>query len=231
MHCHLQIGPGSLLTLAHQHATASLQPSRRSRRAASRCGRSTSTATTMSAPTSSCACWPGMSNGTCAAAWRRCCSRTTTARRRGPGAPRRSKRPRSPTAPGRRLGGHGKRTLAAVLEYWLNSVSPGAHLQLEAIDDADALLARFSFDRPGDVETRPYRATNVGFGLSHTSPALVALLSDPGTLCLIGNPEAHLHPRGQARLAELAVHASRAGIQDSSVAASTSLQSSSGLTG
>ena len=112
-----------------------------------------------------------------------------------------------------RDGGRGKRTLAAVLEYWLSSVSPGAHLQLETIDDADALLARFSFDRPGDVETRPYRATNVGFGLSYTLPVLVALLSSPGTLCLIENPEAHLHPRGQTRLAELAVHASRAGVQ------------------
>ena len=105
------------------------------------------------------------------------------------------------------------RTLSAILEYWLDAVSPGAHLQLEAIEDADALLARFSFDRPGDVETRAYRATNVGFGLSYTLPVLIALLSPRGTMCLIENPEAHLHPRGQTKLAELAVAASRAGIQ------------------
>ena len=109
--------------------------------------------------------------------------------------------------------GQSVRTLSAILEYWLDAVSPGAHLQLEAIEDADALLARFSFDRPGDVETRPYRATNVGFGLSYTLPVLIALLSSRGTMCLIENPEAHLHPRGQTKLAELAVAASRAGLQ------------------
>ncbi|MCY4141930.1 MAG: DUF3696 domain-containing protein [Rhodobacteraceae bacterium] len=109
--------------------------------------------------------------------------------------------------------GQSTKTMSAVLESWLDAVSPGVHLQLEAIQDADALLARFSFDRPGDVNTRPYRATNVGFGLSYTLPVLIALLSSRGTMCLIENPEAHLHPRGQTKLAELAVAASIAGVQ------------------
>ena len=39
------------------------------------------------------------------------------------------------------------------------------------------------------------------------------MLSSPGTLCLIENPEAHLHPRGQTRLAELAARAAAAGVQ------------------
>ena len=109
--------------------------------------------------------------------------------------------------------GQSARKLSAILEHWLDSVSPGAHLWLDTIPDADALLARFSFDRPRDVETRPYRATNVGFGLSYTLPVLISLLAPPGTLCLIENPEAHLHPQGQAKLAELAVLASNAGLQ------------------
>ena len=103
--------------------------------------------------------------------------------------------------------------LGKVIDHWLQEVTPGAHLQIEMIQDADAIIAGFSFDRPGDVESRRYRATNVGFGLSYTLPVLAALLAPPGTLCLIENPEAHLHPRGQARLAELAVRASLAGVQ------------------
>lgn len=100
-----------------------------------------------------------------------------------------------------------------VVDHWLQAVTPGVHLQLETIPDADAILAGFSFDRPGDVATRRYRATNVGFGLSYVLPVLTGLLAAPGTLCLIENPEAHLHPRGQTKLAELAVRASLARVQ------------------
>ena len=103
--------------------------------------------------------------------------------------------------------------LLDVVDIWLQEVTPGVHLQLETIQDADAILAGFSFDRPGDVETRRYRATNVGFGLSYVLPVLTGLLADAGTLCLLENPEAHLHPRGQTKLAELAVRASLAGVQ------------------
>ena len=112
----------------------------------------------------------------------------------------------------RRVGLTGQ-TCEAVLDSWLASISPGAHLDLETIPDADALLARFFFDRPRDVPTRPYRATNVGFGLSYTLPVLIALLAPKGTLCLIENPEAHLHPRGQTKVAELAARAASAGTQ------------------
>ena len=107
----------------------------------------------------------------------------------------------------------GRRRLMEVIDHWLQEVTPGVHLQLETIQDADAIIAGFSFDHPGDVGTRRYRATNVGFGLSYTLPVLTALLEPPGSLCLIENPEAHLHPRGQTKLAELAVRASLAGVQ------------------
>ena len=100
-----------------------------------------------------------------------------------------------------------------VLDHWLQQVTPGAHLELEAVREADAIIAGFSFDRSSDVKTRRHRATNVGFGLSYTLPVLAALLSPIGTLCLIENPEAHLHPRGQTKLADMAVRAALAGVQ------------------
>ena len=105
------------------------------------------------------------------------------------------------------------RRLADVVDQWMQEVCPGAHLHLQAVPDADALLAGFIFDRQGDIASRRYRATNVGFGLSYVLPVILALLSEPGTLCLIENPEAHIHPRGQTKLAELTALASRAGVQ------------------
>ena len=112
----------------------------------------------------------------------------------------------------RRAGSTGRR-LIDVVDHWLQDVSPGAHLQLRAVSEADAVIAGFTFDRASDAATRRYRATNVGFGLSYVLPVVLGLLASPGTLCLIENPEAHLHPRGQTKLAELAVRAARAGVQ------------------
>ena len=103
--------------------------------------------------------------------------------------------------------------LIDIVDSWLQDVCPGSHIQLETVTDADAVIAGFSFERPGDVATRRFRATNVGFGLSYVLPVIVALLMPKDTLCLIENPEAHLHPRGQTKLAELAVRAALAGVQ------------------
>ena len=100
-----------------------------------------------------------------------------------------------------------------VLDSWLQDVTPGAHLELEAIASIDAIIAGFVFDRSGDVNSRRYRATNVGFALSHVLPVVLAMLAPRGTLVLIENPEAHLHPRGQTKLGELAARAASAGVQ------------------
>ncbi|MXW07584.1 MAG: DUF3696 domain-containing protein [Gammaproteobacteria bacterium] len=105
------------------------------------------------------------------------------------------------------------RGLLNVVNQWLQDVCPGARLELESVADADVVIAGFSFDRIGDIRTSRYRATNVGFGLSYVLPVILALLSPPGTLCLIENPEAHLHPRGQTKLAELAARAASVGVQ------------------
>ena len=112
----------------------------------------------------------------------------------------------------RRANSEGRR-LRDIVDHWLQDISPGAHLQLDEMPAADAIIPGYAFDRPGDVASRPYRATNVGFGLSYVLPVILALMSPPGTLCLIENPESHLHPRGQTKLAELAARASKAGVQ------------------
>ncbi|MDL2312812.1 DUF3696 domain-containing protein [Bacteroidales bacterium OttesenSCG-928-B11] len=57
-------------------------------------------------------------------------------------------------------------------------------------------------------------AVNVGFGLTYALPVIVAILSAPkDAIIFIENPEAHLHPKGQAKLAELICLAAQAGVQ------------------
>ncbi|WP_293336982.1 DUF3696 domain-containing protein [Microcoleus sp. CAWBG58] len=95
------------------------------------------------------------------------------------------------------------------VEAWMGEVSPGTRLKIDAKSDVDLMSFQYSY---GD--SNPYRATNVGFGISYTLPIIVAALaSTPGTIILIENPEAHLHPKGQVKMGELLALAASGGVQ------------------
>lgn len=99
------------------------------------------------------------------------------------------------------------------VEAWMDEVSPGTRLRVSAVPDLDLVGLRFSFVT-GKEESDYFRATNVGFGLSYTLPVLVAALAaKPGALLLIENPEAHLHPRGQAMIGDMLARVAAAGVQ------------------
>lgn len=107
-----------------------------------------------------------------------------------------------------------KRTLLAQTNAWMKTVSPGAHFASNTLPEADVGALGFSFSQKGDVATRAFRATNVGFGLSYTLPIVVALLAaDRDRLVVVENPEAHLHPGGQVKIAELVARTATAGAQ------------------
>lgn len=107
-----------------------------------------------------------------------------------------------------------KDTILEQVTAWLGVISPGVDLRIESLPNADLALAGFSFSQAKDVMTRSFRATNVGFGLSYALPVIVALLSARNDdLVMIENPEAHLHPAGQTKLAELAARAAATGAQ------------------
>ena len=112
----------------------------------------------------------------------------------------------------RRIGG-GAQTLIDEVNQWLHCICPGARIELDRIDVANLISAEFTFHSSGGQAPRSYRPANVGFGLSYTLPVIVALLMPIGSLCMIENPEAHLHPQGQTKMAELAARAAKAGMQ------------------
>jgi predicted ATPase len=59
-----------------------------------------------------------------------------------------------------------------------------------------------------------HRPHNVGFGITYVLPVIIALLmARPGDIVMLENPEAHLHPRAQARVARLCAKAAAAGVQ------------------
>ena len=100
-----------------------------------------------------------------------------------------------------------------LVDHWLQYISPGVELDTTQADLSDAMLLRFRYPEMDDRAFLPMRPVNVGFGLSYVLPVIIALLQPAGTLCLIENPEAHLHPQGQTALGELAARAAVDGVQ------------------
>jgi predicted ATPase len=98
---------------------------------------------------------------------------------------------------------------------WLQQLSPGARLDADAIAGTDEVLLQFRYaGRKQETTSNPYRTTNVGFGLTYSLPIIVACLAAPeGSLLLLENPEAHLHPQGQAALGELVALCANDGVQ------------------
>jgi predicted ATPase len=95
------------------------------------------------------------------------------------------------------------------VEAWLSEISPGTRITVNSNPEIDLVNLQFSF-----FGGSQYRATNVGFGITYTLPVIVAILAaKPGSLLLIENPEAHLHPKGQAQMGELLARAASIGIQ------------------
>jgi len=92
---------------------------------------------------------------------------------------------------------------------WENEISPRVTMTVEK--RAIGMMVEYGY---GKMSGNKFRAENVGFGLSYSLPVIVALLSaSPESLIIIENPEAHLHPRGQSKLAELIALTAQSGAQ------------------
>lgn len=96
-----------------------------------------------------------------------------------------------------------KSTLINQINLWLSEISPGVNVKVTSITSENVLL-EYSFEQRNFGSTNKFKPTNVGFGISYVLPIITALLSArPGQLIIIENPEAHVHPRGQAELGKL----------------------------
>jgi predicted ATPase len=99
--------------------------------------------------------------------------------------------------------------LLSQVEAWLSEISPGTRIHIIDSPGMDLVSLQYSFGL-----SKEYRATNVGFGITYTLPVITAILSaKPGTLLLLENPEAHLHPKGQSRMGNLLAQAATKGVQ------------------
>jgi predicted ATPase len=96
---------------------------------------------------------------------------------------------------------------------WEREISPNVNVLPKKA--GESFTIHYSFNRTGSLGlTDEFKTENAAFGLTYALPVITALLSaKTDTLLLIENPEAHLHPRGQSKLAELIALASQTGVQ------------------
>jgi len=98
------------------------------------------------------------------------------------------------------------------VSLWLGNISNGIDISVEIHKDLEVNL-NYSY-KYGEKETNKYTPINVGFGITYVLPVIVAILkAKPNDLIIIENPESHLHPAGQSKIAELCAIASSHGVQ------------------
>ncbi len=111
---------------------------------------------------------------------------------------------------------HNKSKTYQLLEnvsLWLGEISNGIEISATVYSELQQVNLTYSYAY-GDNTTDKYTPLNVGFGITYVLPVIVAILkAKKGDLLIIENPESHLHPRGQSKIAELCAIASANGVQ------------------
>lgn len=105
-------------------------------------------------------------------------------------------------------------SLIGQVNTWMQEFSPGVRVEALPVPMTDLVRLVYSYKGEGAGYGEPLRPTNVGFGLTHSLPIVTACLAaSPGTMLVVENPEAQLHPRGQAAIGRLLALTAASGVQ------------------
>lgn len=105
-------------------------------------------------------------------------------------------------------------SLEQQINAWMSEISPNIRIQsIFHQTDNRKIIPLFDYN-VGDLNKKPFKAKNVGFGISYIFSVVMSILTaEKNDLIIIENPEAHLHPSGQTKLAKLAAIAAQNGVQ------------------
>ncbi|MBQ3689965.1 MAG: DUF3696 domain-containing protein [Bacteroidales bacterium] len=86
------------------------------------------------------------------------------------------------------------------VNFWLKTILPD--VEVEADSDNKYMTAQIRVRNTFTAESSVL-ATNIGFGISYVLPIIVqALVAEEGSMMIVENPEAHLHPAAQSSMGE-----------------------------
>lgn len=99
------------------------------------------------------------------------------------------------------------------MNAWMSELSPGIRLSAEYFASLEQSTLQMRYENDKDLSD-VYSTVNVGFGIPYVFPViLILLITKPGDLVLLENPESHLHPRGQSTIAKMIAAAANSGVQ------------------
>jgi len=103
-------------------------------------------------------------------------------------------------------------TLLDNVSAWLSEITEDVKVTTTYYQELETATLTYGFLTQGAYTD--FKPTNVGFGLTYVLPIVTAaLMLETGGLLIVENPESHLHPKGQSKLAQLCAKAAAAGIQ------------------
>jgi len=97
------------------------------------------------------------------------------------------------------------------VESWMGEWAPKIQIRAETFPDKNIALLRF---QQRDLMSEWMRPTNVGFGVSHSLPIVLAgLLAQESGILIVDSPESHLHPAGQSAIGRFLAIVAASGVQ------------------
>lgn len=82
------------------------------------------------------------------------------------------------------------------VERWLSEIT--RTIEVNGTRNPTSNVSELSYRVSGSTWVK---STNMGFGITYSLPIILAgLIAEPGSMLVVENPEAHLHPAGQSRI-------------------------------
>ena len=111
---------------------------------------------------------------------------------------------------------HKESQTAQLLEnvsLWLGEISENIEVKAKVYEELQSVDLKYTYTY-GKTTTQDFTPLNVGFGITYVLPIITAILkAKKGDLIIIENPETHLHPKAQSKIAMLCSIAAANGIQ------------------
>ncbi|HNQ69057.1 MAG TPA: DUF3696 domain-containing protein [Bacteroidales bacterium] len=87
---------------------------------------------------------------------------------------------------------------------WMGEISDSIEVIVKENLNINRIELSYRYRHLDGIPSQNQKPQNVGFGITHTLPIVVAILSaKPNDIIVIENPETHLHPKGQSALSYL----------------------------